>query len=41
LTGAPAQAAMAWLAQARARMAVDGALSDLQTAAIRALAAAE
>jgi len=40
LTGAPGQAASAWLTQARARITVDGALSDLQTAAIRARAAA-
>lgn len=40
LTGAPGQTASTWLAKARARLAVDGAVSDLQTAAIRALAAA-
>lgn len=40
LTGAPGQAAAAWLDRARARIAIDGAISDLQTAAVRALAAA-
>lgn len=40
LTEAPAAAASGWVARAKARLAVDAAVSDLQTAAIRALAAA-
>ena len=40
LEGAPGEAIAPWLSIARARLAVDAALSDLQAAAIRALAAA-
>jgi hypothetical protein len=40
LDGAPGEAIANWLSLARARLAVDRALSDLQASAIRALAAA-
>ena len=40
LDGAPGEAIEGWLSSAKARIAVDGALSDLQAAAIRALSAA-
>jgi hypothetical protein len=40
LDGAPGEAISDWLGAARARLAVDGALSELQAAAVSALAAA-